>query len=313
MKRSTSSILAALTAGVMGLTGPAMASKSDDSKGDQLKGVTTFTIIKDMAQNVAGDDAEVVSIVKPGAEVHDYQPTPQDIAGANDADIILRNGFKLGRWFDQFLANLSDVPAVKVNKGIKPIMIGSGEYEGYPNPHAWMGPKDAVKYVDNIRDVMVKYDPDHADGYRKRAKAYKKEIRDTVKPMKKRIHSIDEDKRWLVSCEGAFDYLARSLGMQTLFLWPVNAEQVGTPQQVRKVIDGVKKHNIPAVFCESTVNNKAAKQVARDTGARYGGRLYVDSLSQPGGPVPTYLDLLRVDTKRIADALTSKKSKDKDN
>lgn len=304
MKRNTAAVLAILIAGVMAFAGPAMAKHDDDQKGDRLKVATTFTVIADMAENVAGDKAEVFSITKPGAEIHEYQPTPQDIVRVSDADLILRNGFELERWFDKFIAKLGDIPSVTVTDGIEPIMIGAGEYEGYPNPHSWMGPKDGLIYVDNIRDALSKYDPDNADAYRENARQYKDKIRSTIAPMQKRIDSIPEDQRWLVSCEGAFSYLTRSLGMQKLFLWPVNAENVGTPKQVRKVIDGVKKHHIPAVFCESTINNAPAKQVARETGARYGGMLYVDSLSKADGPVPTYLDMLRVDVKTIADGLT---------
>ena len=118
---------------------------------DRLKAVTTFTIIADMAQNVAGDAADVVSITKPGAEIHNYQPTPGDLIGAQDADLILWNGLNLEQWFEQFLSNLGDVPSVVVTEGIEPMGIGDGPYAGKPNPHAWMSPSDALIYVENIR------------------------------------------------------------------------------------------------------------------------------------------------------------------
>jgi manganese/iron transport system substrate-binding protein len=107
-----------------------------------------------------------------------------------------------------------------------------------------------------------------------------------------------------VSCEGAFSYLARDLGLREAYLWPINADATGTPQQVRSVIDTVREHAIPAVFCESTVSSDPAQQVARETGARFGGVLYVDSLSEAGGPVPSYADLLRVTTQTVVDGLT---------
>lgn len=300
MKNIRALVLFVLAASLIGAAGPAVAQNK------KLKVVTTFTVLADMAQSVAGDKADVVSITKPGAEIHGYQPTPQDIVRASDADLILRNGFGLERWFDQFLDNIGDIPSVTLTQGIEPIPIGSGEYEGQPNPHAWMGPDAALIYVDNIRDALAGHDPDHAADYRANARAYKKKIRHTIKPMRERIEQIKPERRWLVSCEGAFGYLTRSLHMKELFLWPINAEQVGTPKQVRAVVDGVRQHDIPAVFCESTVNTKPAQQVARETGARYGGVLYVDSLSKPDGPVPTYLDMLRVDTQTIADGLTEK-------
>ncbi|WP_353159811.1 metal ABC transporter substrate-binding protein [Salinisphaera shabanensis] len=281
----------------------ASAAPSVAAEDVRFKVATTFTILADMASNVAGDHAEVVSITKPGAEIHDYSPTPQDIVRASDADLILYNGFNLERWFEQFLAHLGDVPSATLSDGVKAIPIAAGDYKGMANPHAWMGLEGAEIYVDNIRDALVEHDPDNAEAYRDNAAAYKEEIHDTIAPLRERIAEIPASQRWLVSCEGAFSYLARDFGMEELYLWPINAERTGTPQQVRKVVDGVKKQNIPAVFCESTVNTSPARQVARDTGAHYGGVLYVDSLSAADGPVPTYLDLLRVDAQTIADAL----------
>ncbi|MBY6004781.1 metal ABC transporter substrate-binding protein [Salipiger bermudensis] len=270
---------------------------------DKLKVVTTFTVLADMAQNVAGDAAEVVSITKPGAEIHGYEPTPRDIVGAHDADLILWNGLNLELWFEQFLRNLGDLPSATLSDGIEPIAISKGAYEGKANPHAWMGLDNAQVYVDNIAAALSAQDPDNAGTYAANAERYKQELRDTLEPLRARIAEIPEDKRWLVTCEGAFSYLARDFGMKELYLWPMNADQTGTPQQVRAVIDGVRTHEIPAVFCESTVNTAPAEQVARETGASYGGVLYVDSLSDPDGPVPSYLDLLRVTSETIADGL----------
>ncbi|WP_226935431.1 metal ABC transporter substrate-binding protein [Pseudogemmobacter faecipullorum] len=270
---------------------------------EKMKVVTTFTVLADMAQNVAGDAAEVVSITKAGAEIHGYEPTPQDIVRAQGADLILWNGMNLELWFERFLTNLGDVPSVTVTDGVDPIPIASGSYQGKPNPHAWMGLENAQIYVDNIARAFVAADPANAETYLANAESYKARLRAGLEPLKAEIAAIPEAQRWLVSCEGAFPYLARDLGLRELYLWPMNADQMGTPQQIRTVIDGVREHAIPAVFCESTVNNAPAEQIARETGAAYGGMLYVDSLSEPDGPVPTYLDLLQVTTATIAKGL----------
>jgi manganese/iron transport system substrate-binding protein len=272
---------------------------------DKMKVVTTFTVIADMAKNVAGEKAEVISITKVGAEIHGYEPTPQDIVRAYDADLILWNGMNLELWFEQFLTNMEAVPSATLTDGIDPISISSGSYEGKPNPHAWMGLNNALIYIDNILKAFVEQDPDNAPTYRANAKAYKEKLRVTIEPLRAEIAKIPEDRRWLVTCEGAFSYLARDFGMKELYLWPMNADQVGTPQQVRAVIDGVRENNIPVVFCESTVNSAPAKQVARETGVAYGGVLYVDSLSGLDGEVPTYLDLLSVTARTVAIGLTS--------
>jgi manganese/iron transport system substrate-binding protein len=271
---------------------------------DRFKAVTTFTVIADMAQNVAGDAAIVESITRAGAEIHGYQPTPRDIIRAQDADLILWNGLNLELWFEQFFSNLSDVPSVTLSDGITPLSISSGSYDGKPNPHAWMSLESALIYVDNIRDAFVEHDPDNAETYRANAEAYKAEITATLAPLREEILAVPAEQRWLVSCEGAFSYLARDFEMRELYLWPINADSQGTPQQVRRVIDTVRENDIPAVFCESTVSQSPAQQVARETGAVYGGMLYVDSLTEADGPVPTYLDLLRVTTETIAAGLT---------
>jgi len=280
----------------LGASSPAVA--------DKFKAVTTFTVIADMARNVAGDVAIVESITKAGAEIHGYQPTPRDIIRAQDADLIFWNGLNLELWFEQFFSNLSDVPGVTLTDGITPMGIAEGEYAGKPNPHAWMSLSSALIYVDNITSAFAQHDPQNADIYRANAAAYKTKISQTIEPLKDAILAVPEDQRWLVSCEGAFSYLIRDYNMKELYLWPMNADAQGTPQQVRKVIDGVRDNNIPAVFCESTVSQAPAQQVARETGSTYGGVLYVDSLTEADGPVPTYLDLLRVTSETIAAGLS---------
>lgn len=289
-------VFAAILAGLM-LVAPARA-QSGAAK--PFRVVTTFTIIQDIAQNVAGDKAIVESITKPGAEIHDYQPTPLDIVRAQDADLVLWNGFNLERWFEKFFENIKEVPSVVVTEGIAPMGIAEGPYSGKPNPHAWMSPTNALIYVENIRKALVKYDPKNAEAYSRNAKAYSAQIKALDEPLRKRLSAIPENQRWLVTSEGAFSYLTRDYQLREAYLWPINADEQGTPQQVRKVIDLVRKNKIPVVFSESTISDRAAKQAARETGAKYGGVLYVDSLSAASGPVPTFLDLLKVTVDTIA-------------
>lgn len=271
---------------------------------EKFKAVTTFTVIADMARNVAGDAAIVESITRPGAEIHNYQPTPGDLVRAQGADLIVWNGLNLELWFEKFFQNLKDVPSVVVTDGVEPMGIAEGPYTGKPNPHAWMSLDSALIYIDNIRDAFSTHDPDNAETYRANAEAYKAEVTAAVAPLRDAVRAIPEGKRWLVTSEGAFSYLARDFGLKELYLWPINADQQGTPSQVRKVIDTVRAENIGVVFSESTVPSDPAEQVARETGANYGGVLYVDSLSEADGPVPTYIDLLRVTSDTIVKGLT---------
>ncbi|MER9938263.1 metal ABC transporter substrate-binding protein [Mesorhizobium sp. M0088] len=278
---------------------PVMAQETQPAAAKVLRVVTTFTIIQDIAQNVAGTAAIVESVTKPGAEIHDYQPTPLDVVKAQSADLVLWNGMNLERWFEKFFDNVKNVPSAVVTDGVEPMGIKEGPYEGKPNPHAWMSPKNALIYVENIRKALSKADPANAQVYAANAAAYSEKIKAIDEPMRKRLSAIPTDQRWLVTSEGAFSYLARDFDLREAYLWPINADQQGTPQQARKLIDLVRENKIPVVFSESTISDKAAKQVARETGATYGGVLYVDSLSEEDGPVPTYLKLLETTVETI--------------
>ncbi len=289
------SALLAVSIGVLAVVAPVQAQSAKP-----FRVVTTFTVIQDIAQNVAGEAALVESITKPGAEIHDYQPTPLDIVKAQQAQLVLWNGMNLERWFERFFTQLSNVPSAVVTDGIVPLGIREGPYTGKPNPHAWMSPSNALVYIDNITKALARHDPANAPSYQKNAAEYAARIKAVDAPLRKRLEGIPPGQRWLVTSEGAFSYLARDYGLNELYLWPINADSQGTPSQVRTVIDRVRKEKIPVVFSESTVSDRPARQVAKETGARYGGVLYVDSLSAVNGPVPTYLKLLEVTVETIA-------------
>ncbi|WP_411827442.1 metal ABC transporter substrate-binding protein [Luteolibacter sp. AS25] len=269
--------------------------------------VTSFTIIADMAREVAGDAAIVESITKPGAEIHGYDPTPKDIVKAQQADLVLWNGMNLELWFEKFFDNVKDVPGVVLTEGIEPVGISEGPYTGKPNPHAWMSPANAVIYVENIRDALIGIDPENREIYEANATEYIRKINAVDAPVREKLALIPANQRWLVTSEGAFSYLCKNYDLQQLYLWPINADAQGTPQQVKKVIDEVRKNQIPVIFSESTVSDKPAKQVAKETGARYGGVLYVDSLTDEDGPAPTFLRLLEANAATILNGFTQNK------
>lgn len=292
---------------VVGLT--ACGSGEDRASADGRPLVlTTFTVIADMAREVGGDRVQIASITKPGAEVHGYEPTPSDLKAAARADLVLENGLGLERWFEQFI-DRARTSSATLTDGITPIAIGSGsdgkdsEYTGKPNPHAWMSVDNAAIYVENIRKALTDLDPDGAAFYRRRADDYAARLQTVGRSVRKALTALPREHRALVTCEGAFSYLARDFDLDEAFLWPVNAEQEGTPKQIAATVGFVRERQVPGIFCESTVNHKAQEQVARESGSRLAGTLYVDSLSRAGGPVPTYLDLLRRDAETIVAGL----------
>lgn len=299
------SIASLFVAALLGLAACSPAAAPGTSADEELTVLTTFTVLEDIAENIAGEHLTVESITKPGAEIHGYEPTPGDIRRASDADLILDNGLNLELWFEQFVHDV-DVPHVVVSDGIDPIDITEDAYAGKPNPHAWMSPKNAQVYVDNIVEAFSDLDPEHATDFERNGGAYKQQLQKVQDDLVDALAEVPAQQRALVTCEGAFSYLARDAGLTEQYIWPVNAEQEATPQQISAAITFVKDNDVPAVFCESTVSDKPMQQVVEATGATFGGILYVDSLSEADGPVPTYLDLIRRDAQLIADALTGK-------
>jgi manganese transport system substrate-binding protein len=268
------------------------------------KVLTTFTVVADMVRQVGGDRVEVTSITKPGAEIHGYEPTPSDLKRAATSDLVFENGMGLERWFEQFV-DLADAPSVTLSAGVRPIPIaGESEYAGKPNPHAWMSVSNGKIYVENIRRALTKLDPAGARVFAANARRYRRALDAVGADVRRELAQLPPQRRALVTCEGAFSYMARDFGLSERYLWPVNAEQEGTPQQIAGTVTFVRERQVPAVFCESTVSDKAQKQVASESGARFGGVLYVDSLSEPGGPVPSYLALLQRDADTIVAGLT---------
>ena len=268
--------------------------------------MATFTILADLAENVARDRIEVKSITKPGAEIHSYQFTPSDIIKTKGARLIIENGLGLEAWISKFTMSAGSIPKVKLTEGIKPLLIDGDVYAGKPNPHAWMSPQRAIHYVDKIVDAFIKIDPEGENEFRSNASTYKAQLESLDKELRESLSLIPKERRFLVTCEGAFSYLARDYGMKEGYLWPVNAESQVTPKRMVNLIEVIKENNVPTIFCESTVSSKAQMEVAKSSGAIFGGTFYVDSLSEPGGPAPTYIELLRHNVRLITEGLIPK-------
>jgi manganese transport system substrate-binding protein len=297
-RRTGAAAVVLLSLALAGCDGSA-SGKGDDGRPVVL---TTFTVLADVAQNVAGDKLRVESITKAGAEIHGYEPTPGDIRKASQADLILDNGLNLEAWFAQFVEGM-DVRHAVVSDGVDVMPISEDSYKGKPNPHAWMSPVNVQIYVDNMVKAFSELDPQNAKVFEANGKAYKAKLQAVQDEMKAKLAAVPKSQRALVTCEGAFSYLTRDAGLEEVYIWAVNAEQQATPQQITDAIGFVRKNKVPAVFCESTVSDAPMKQVVEATGAKFGGVLYVDSLSESDGPVPTYLDLIRHDSQLITTAL----------
>ena len=286
-----------------------LSNKSGNSADNRPIVLTTFTILADMARQVAGDRLQVRSITKPGAEIHGYEPSPRDLEQASGADLIVENGLGLELWARRFVQSAGDVPTVTLTEGMQPLLIEGDAYAGKPNPHAWMSPLRAQRYVDRLVDAFSQLDPEGAQLYRNNGDSYKLQLENLDAELRNLLAVIPQKQRVLVSCEGAFSYLAQDYGFDEAYLWPVNAESQITPRRMARLIERVKKDQVPAVFCETTVSDKAQREVARASGARFGGSFYVDSLSKRNGPAPTLLDLQRHNVKLIRQGLAASAEK----
>ena len=295
----------ALTALALTTSGCRQSNRQNQSDSGKPEVLTTFTVLADLARNVAGDRLKVQSIVKPGSEIHGYQPTPSDIERASQADLIVENGLGLELWARKLTANAGNIPSVTLSEGMDPLLIEEDAYAGKPNPHAWMSPQRTMAYVDQLEQAFRRLDPAGAEQFSANAAAYKQQLQDLDDELRSALDAIPAERRVLVSCEGAFTYLARDYGLDEAYLWPVNAESQVTPKRMARLINTVRDRQIPAIFCESTVSDKAQRQVAAESGARFGGTFYVDSLSAAEGPAPTLLDLQRHNVALLIDGLAS--------
>lgn len=295
----------ALSALALTTSGCRQSNRQNQSDSGKPEVLTTFTVLADLARNVAGDRLKVQSIVKPGSEIHGYQPTPSDIERASQADLIVENGLGLELWARKFTANAGNIPSVTLSEGMDPLLIEEDAYAGKPNPHAWMSPQRTMAYVDQLEQAFRRLDPAGAEQFSANAAAYKQQLQDLDDELRSALDAIPAERRVLVSCEGAFTYLARDYGLDEAYLWPVNAESQVTPKRMARLINTVRDRQIPAIFCESTVSDKAQRQVAAESGARFGGTFYVDSLSAAEGPAPTLLELQRHNVALLIDGLAS--------
>ncbi|MFM7266926.1 MAG: metal ABC transporter solute-binding protein, Zn/Mn family [Cyanobium sp.] len=288
IRRITAVALALLLAGC-GLGRPGGDSTTADRRPRVL---ASFTVLADMAEQVACGRLQVASVTRPGAEIHGYEVTPADLRRARGAKLLLENGLGLERWLDRFAASLGPIPRVRLSEGVSTIPI-QGDRHGATNPHIWMSPPSAQRMVENIRTAFTRLDPAGATTYRRCATAYQAQLGRLDAELRQRLAPLPAQRRLLVTCEGAFSYLARDYALQEGWLWPVNGEREVTPQRLRHLIDTVRRRRVPAVFCESTVDRRGMERVAAESGASLAGVLHVDSLSPPGGPAPTYLALMR--------------------
>ena len=290
---------------LVALTTTSCKNISEVDKSNKKLLLVSFTVLEDIVKNIVGDEFDVKSITKPGMEVHGYQTTPSDLIKGSRAEVFIDNGFGFELWAEKFVSNLK-VKRITMANNLKPLFIGEDAYKGKPNPHAWISPKRGIIYVDTLSRALSELKPESKTVFKKNAEIYKNKLLEIDEDFSLFLNTLKKNQKYLVSCEGAFTYLTNDYGLKEAYLWPVNAESQITPKRMAKVINLVKTNDIPAVFCESTVSSESQLAVARETGAKFGGNFFVDSLSEKNGPASSYIDLLNHNLNLIKQAYSTK-------
>ena len=290
---------------LVALTTTSCKNISEVDKSNKKLLLVSFTVLEDIVKNIVGDEFDVKSITKPGMEVHGYQTTPSDLIKGSRAEVFIDNGFGFELWAEKFVSNLK-VKRITMANNLKPLFIGEDAYKGKPNPHAWISPKRGIIYVDTLSRALSELKPESKTVFKKNAEIYKNKLLEIDEDFSLFLNTLKKNQKYLVSCEGAFTYLTNDYGLKEAYLWPVNAESQITPKRMAKVINLVKTNDIPAVFCESTVSSESQLAVVRETGAKFGGNFFVDSLSEKNGPASSYIDLLNHNLNLIKQAYSTK-------
>jgi manganese/iron transport system substrate-binding protein len=268
--------------------------------------VTTFSILADFARVLVGEEAEVVSLVPRGAEVHEYELRPADFRALERADLVFYNGLTLEQWLPQVRAVVGEVvPVIGVAEasGIQTLAIVSGEYQGQPDPHAWMDPMRAALYVSAMEQQLARVLPELGPAIQARSERYRAELAQLHADLQEVFSAIPAERRVLISSEAAFVYFAEAFGFFHEAIWGNNAEAEGGPRQLMRVVDIIAERAPPALFWESTVSSRSVETVSVETGVPYFGPLYVDSLGEPNGAADTYLTMMRENARLMKQAL----------
>lgn len=273
-----------------------------------LRVAVTFTVLGDLVEQVAGDDAEVSQLTPINAEVHDWELTPGNFSDIEEADVIFYNGYQLEQWMGQVeSAARDDVPLVGVAEASDYPTRGivTGELSGDIDPHLWMDPRAASAYVEVIADALIEARPSSAEGFNRRAEALQDTLETLHADITETLSSIPDEQRFLLTSEAAFIYFAEAYDFEHSGIWGNNAESAGAPRQLMEVIDLVMERQPGAIFWESTISDRHVSSIARDTGVPAAGPLYVDSLGETDGPASSYIDMMRHNAQLLSKHLTA--------
>lgn len=301
-------LLLPLIAIILVLAGCNQSNSKDDSK---LKIVTTNSILGDMTKEVTKGNAEITSVVPIGQDPHKYEIKPKDVKAITDADIIIYNGFNLesgNGWFEKALeqANkkITDKNVIQATEDVKPIYLKGGEGdEKKIDPHAWLSIKNGIQYVNTIEKHLSKLDDEHKDDYKANADKYTEKLDKLDDEMSKAFNDIDKKKRAFITSEGAFKYFAKAYDITPGYIWEINTEKQGTPDQMKQAVNFVRDHNLKALTVETSVDKKSMQTLAEETNLKIQGEVYTDSIGTKDSDGNSYYNMMEHNVKVIHDTM----------
>ncbi|WP_373288493.1 metal ABC transporter substrate-binding protein [Lentibacillus kapialis] len=282
------------------------------TKEKNLQIVTTYSVVYDIVQNVAGEQAEVESLAPIGSDPHQYDPLPADVQAVTDADAVFYNGLNLeagNSWFRKMIQtagkNGKKDPVFRISEGVEAKLLESGGHKGDKDPHAWLDVQNGITYAKNARDALIKIDPENKQAYQENADAYIEKLEKLDEKIKQKVADIPEDKRYLVTSEGAFKYFSAAYDFEAAYIWEINDENEGTPDQIKSVVDLIENNNVPALFVETSVDPRSMETVSDETGIPIAAEIFTDSLAKPGEEGDTYIEMLEWNINKISEGLTN--------
>ena len=289
--------------------------EANTKKNDKLKVVTSFTIIADMAREIGGDVVEVYNLVPSGTDPHEYEPLPDDIKAATDADILFYNGLNLeggeNGWFMKMMdaVNQKDENIFSLTERVEPkYLSGDGDRDEEINPHAFIDPAVGVKMAEDMRDALIKKFPTDSDKIKEQGDAYVQRLKDLDQEFEERVNSIPEENRVLVTSERAFQYLNDHYDLKEAFIWEIDTEENGSPKQIKALVHYIKEHNVPILFVESNVDTRPMETVSTESGVPIAELpIYSDEIGNPGDEIDTYVKYLEYNMKLIHDELSKER------
>ncbi|AIQ33434.1 metal ABC transporter substrate-binding protein [Paenibacillus sp. FSL R5-0345] len=279
-----------------------------EADNDKLKIVATYSIIADMTENIVGEKAEVYSMVPIGTDPHMYDPLPKDTSKVSSADLVFYNGMNLetGKgWFQDLLdvTNKKDV-AFAVSDEVTPMYLTEKGKETQEDPHAWLDIQNAIKYVDIITTRVIEKDPDNKEFYLHNQSEYVKKLNELDQYAKEAVEKIPQEKRILVTSEGAFKYFSKAYGFESAFIWEINTDSQGTPEQMKNIINIIDKNQVPALFLETSVNPKTMETISNETGVPIHSKIFTDSLAKKGEEGDTYIKMIKWNIDKVVEGLS---------